>query len=70
MMCPITDTDRRFAFHLPVPLGSGLTGFVMVEQLKSVDYIQRSAEYAGKVAREFLLEVAVILEACIEDEDS
>ena len=34
IVCPITSTDRRFPFHLPVPQSSSLTGFVMVEQVK------------------------------------
>ena len=31
MVCPITNTDRRIPFHLPVPATSTLSGFVMVE---------------------------------------
>lgn len=68
IMCPVTNTDRRFPFHLTVPTDTGLTGFVMVEQLKSVDYLQRNAEFLGKVDREFLDEVALILSACTAEE--
>src|SRR5436853_7851634 len=38
IVCPITNTNRNVPFHLPVPSSSSLTGFVMVEQVKSVDY--------------------------------
>ena len=29
IVCPITNTDRGFPFHLPIPAASPLTGFVM-----------------------------------------
>jgi len=35
IVCPITNTERGIPFHLPVPEDSSLTGFVMVEQVKS-----------------------------------
>lgn len=41
----------------------------MVEQVKSVDYVQRNADYLGKVAPEFLSAVGGILNACMENEN-
>ena len=38
IVCPITNTNRDFPFHVPIPKGSDLTGFIMVEQVKSVDF--------------------------------
>ena len=38
IVCPVTNTDRRIPFHLPLQNSSSLTGFVMIEQLKSVDF--------------------------------
>lgn len=40
----------------------------MVEQIKSIAYAQRKAEYLGKVERDFLVEVEAILSACTEKE--
>ena len=31
IVCPITNTNRNIPFHLAVPAGSSLTGFVMTE---------------------------------------
>ena len=39
--CPITNTYRRTPFHVGVPAESGLTGFVMCEQMP----ITNSASY-------------------------
>ena len=41
--CPITNTDRKTPFHVAVPADSRLTGFVMCEQKKSVDFRARRA---------------------------
>ncbi|OHE12452.1 MAG: mRNA-degrading endonuclease, partial [Sulfurimonas sp. RIFOXYC2_FULL_36_7] len=35
--CPITNTDRNFPFHVKVE-SDNLTGFIMTEQVKSIDY--------------------------------
>ena len=45
VICSITNTDRGFPFHLPVPSGFEVTGFVMVEQVKSVDFASRKARF-------------------------
>lgn len=65
MVCPLTTTDRGYPFHVSVPRGSGLTGFVMVEQIKSIDYKARNARFIGKASDETLDTVLSILDACI-----
>ena len=65
IVCPLTNTDRGFPFHVHVPEGCGLTGFVMVEQVKSVDFHARSAKRIAKAPDELLEEVLAILDACI-----
>jgi len=63
--CPITKTDRKIPFHLPVPTTSSLTGFVMVEQVKSIDYRARNAKFVEKAAPEFLEDVIALVDVCI-----
>ena len=65
IVCPITNTERGFPFHVPVPKGSGLTGFVMVEQVKSVDFHARRAKRIERASDELLSDVLSILDACI-----
>ena len=65
MVCPLTNTDRRFPFHVPVPENSGLTGFIMVEQVKSVDFHTRQAKRIERASDELLAKVLSILDACI-----
>lgn len=63
--CPITNTKRGTPFHVAVPAGCGLTGYVMCEQMKSIDYRARRAKKVGVAAEEFLGEVLSVIDACI-----
>lgn len=65
IVCPITNTDRGFPFHVAIMNDSKVTGFVMVEQVKSVDFHARKARRIGKVSGGVLEEVLSILDACI-----
>ena len=65
IVCPITNTNRDFPFHVAVPKESSLTGFIMVEQVKSVDFKKRKTKYIEKSSNKTLNEVLGILDACI-----
>jgi mRNA interferase MazF len=67
MVCPITNTFRNFPFHVPVPSESALTGYIMVEQVKAIDYKSRNAKLVGKATSSTLAEALSILDACIYD---
>jgi len=64
--CPITNTDRKIPFHLPVPDTSSLTGFLMVEQVKSIDYRARQAKFVEKATSEFVEDVIALVDVCIK----
>jgi mRNA interferase MazF len=65
MVCPLTTTDRCFPFHVNVPAGCDVVGFVMVEQVKAVDYRSRTATRIASAPPELLDEVLAVLDACI-----
>jgi mRNA interferase MazF len=65
IVCPLTHTDRGFPFHVPVLDNPDITGFVMVEQVKSIDFRARKAKRIGRASDEFLDEVLSILDACL-----
>ena len=65
MVCPITNTFRNVPFHVKVSNDSSLTGYIMVEQIKSVDYVSRQGQFLEKASDEVLDEVLSILEACL-----
>src|SRR2546422_1265971 len=45
IVCPVTNTHRGIPFHLPIETSAKLTGFVMVEQVKSIDYAARRIRF-------------------------
>lgn len=65
IVCPVTNTHRNHPFHVAIPAGTDLTGFVMVEQVKSIDFRSRKARRLGKAQAAVLEEVLSILDACI-----
>jgi mRNA interferase MazF len=65
IVCPITSSDRAFPFHVAIVDDPKVTGFVMVEQVKSIDFRARAAKRIGKASHGVLDEVLAILDACI-----
>jgi mRNA interferase MazF len=63
--CPITNTRRGYPFHVPMPEGEDVTGVVMVEQVKSIDFRARRAKRIGCASGAVLDEVLAILDACV-----
>ena len=63
--CPITNTRRDYPFHVSIPDGQNVTGFVMVEQVKSIDFRSRNVKRFGHAPEPVLQEVLSILDACI-----
>ncbi|MDD5215247.1 MAG: type II toxin-antitoxin system PemK/MazF family toxin [Methylococcales bacterium] len=65
IVCPITNTNRGIPFHVKVSDESSLTGFVMVEQVKSIDYKSRQVKFIEKASDDILNEVLSLLDACV-----
>jgi mRNA interferase MazF len=65
IVCPLTSTDRGFPFHVAVVNNPLVSGFVMVEQVKSIDFRARKAKRIGRASDGVLEEVLSILDACI-----
>jgi mRNA interferase MazF len=65
IVCPLTNTDRQFPFHVTVGDNPEVRGFVMVEQVKAIDITARKAKRIGKASKKLLEEVLSILDACI-----
>jgi mRNA interferase MazF len=65
IVCPITNTDRGYPFHVAVTNDPDIRGFVMVEQVKSIDFRARKAKLIGRASDDVLDMVLSILDACI-----
>ena len=58
--CPITNTKRDFPFHIKVD-SNRITGFIMVEQMKSIDYKSRKIKFIEKAKQDTVDEILAIL---------
>ena len=62
--CPITNTDRSFPFHVKID-SQKLTGFVMSEQVKSIDFRARQVKFIEKATDELLENVLGIVKSIL-----
>jgi len=63
--CPITHTGRGIPFHVAIAGRSPLTGFVMCEHVKSLDFRARGLKKIGVAPKAVLEEVLAILDASL-----
>jgi mRNA interferase MazF len=63
--CPVTNARRDYPFHVAIPEGESVTGVVMVEQVKSIDFRARNVRRIGHAPESVLHEVLSLLDACI-----
>ncbi|MEM7117742.1 MAG: type II toxin-antitoxin system PemK/MazF family toxin [Chloroflexota bacterium] len=65
VVCPITNTKRNFPFHVPIPDDVDLTGLIMVEQIKSIDYRSRRVKFVAKAPQHIVDEILARLDTFI-----
>jgi len=63
--CPITNTKRNFPFHIEVQ-SENITGFIMVEQMKSIDYNSRNIKFIEKANQATINKILGIIDSIIE----
>jgi mRNA interferase MazF len=52
LFCPITNQARGYPFEVPIPEGLAVTGVVLSDQLKSLDWRARQAARICRVPQE------------------
>ena len=65
IVCPLTTTEKKYPLHVPVIDEPNVRGFIMVEQIKSIDFASREVKNIGKASPALLEEVLAKLEACL-----
>lgn len=56
MLCPLTSKRKPYPFSIPVDVG-GVEGAVLVDQVKSIDWAGRRAEFHSEIAPAILTRV-------------
>lgn len=57
LVCPITSQIKNYAFEVKLTKTKLVQGVVLSDQVKSIDWNQRNAEFIEKVKTEILTEV-------------
>jgi len=63
--CPITNTKRDFPFHIKVE-SEKITGYIMCEQMKSIDYNARSIKFVEKANQNTISQILGIIDSIIQ----
>jgi mRNA interferase MazF len=66
ILCPVTNQVKGYAWEVPIPDGLGITGVILTDQLKSLDWKQRRTDFAATLPRGILDEVLDKLMALID----
>lgn len=56
LFCPVTSKERGYPFEVPLPADAGVTGVVLADQVKSLDWRARKAELIGRASEEIVAE--------------
>jgi len=67
LVCPITQTERGFPLHVTLSTDTKTRGFVMCEQIKSLDLVARQARFIEKAPEKVAEQVFDILYGMIEE---
>ena len=64
-LCPVTNRIKGGAFEVPIPPGAKVTGVVLSDHLRSVDWIARNADFHSQAPTDLVLEVLARIEAIL-----
>lgn len=67
LLCPITSQVKGYPFEVAIPDGAGVAGVVLSDQVKSLDWQARKAEFAGTLAASALSEVLAKLATLVAE---
>jgi len=64
LVCPITNTNRDFPFHVEVG-AEQIAGYILTEQVKSIDYKARGMKFVEVLNKDKLEKVMGIIGAIL-----
>lgn len=64
-VCPMTHQIKGSSFEVIVPKGTGLSGAILSDQMRSLDWVARGATFHSKAPEDLVLEVIGRIEAIL-----
>jgi len=65
LMCPVTSKAKGYPFEVPLPEDTKVSGVILADQIKSLDWQARRAEFAGKAQEEVINDVLLKIQILI-----
>jgi len=65
VVCPVTNTESKSRFAVPVPRGALVTGVVLSHHFRTVDWIARKATFHSRANEELMWDVLGCIEAIL-----
>lgn len=67
LFCPVTSKVKGYPFEVRLPEELPIEGVILTDQIKNLDWISRSAQFACKIPAEIMQEVILKLEVLFKD---
>lgn len=67
LLCPVTSQIKGYPFEVAIPAGLPVSGVVLSDQVKSLDWRARRAEFACQVPRPVIDETLTRLRALLDE---
>jgi mRNA interferase MazF len=68
-VAPITNTARGWPFEVPIPTGTGVTGVILADQTKSLDWRSRKADFEAALDEEVVNQVVALILPIIDPDE-
>jgi len=65
LVCPVTSREKGYPFEVPLPSGLAVTGVILSDQLKSLDWRRRKAAFIVAAPEAVTVEVQKKIEALL-----
>jgi len=67
LCCPITNQAKGYPFEVPLPAGEKVTGVILSDHVRSLDWRGRQAEFITRLVDDTLNEVLDRIDALLRD---
>jgi mRNA interferase MazF len=57
LFCPVRSRAKGYSFEVVIPPGPKIEGVILVDQIRSIDWVARGARPAGRASRKVVGEV-------------
>ncbi len=68
LACPVTSRIKGYPFEVALPAGVPVSGVILADQIKSLDWKERKAQFAGRTTPEIIDEVVALILPLIGEE--